>query len=184
MSQPLRETAVVGQNEKTFCLRIESADVEEPRKFCGEKIEDRVARIWIVFRRNKTRGLVQNDVQWPLGAHKFAIHFHVVVLGWLRAEIHAALSVDADSTLRDQLIAVPARTNAGRSEETIQAHRRAGKQWIQRPTRRRTILNVRLGFRKANDFSTFLPLPALLQQFHALEALQDVAPGGDGAGAF
>src|SRR5712691_1192007 len=38
-------------------------------------------------------------------------------------------------------------------------------------------LNVRLGFRKANDFSAFLPLPTLLQQFHALEALQDVAPG-------
>jgi hypothetical protein len=45
-------------------------------------------------------------------------------------------------------------------------------------------LHVRLGFRKANDFSAFLPLPTLLQQFHALEALQDVAPGGDGAGTF
>jgi hypothetical protein len=70
---------------------------------------------------------VQNNMQRPLGAHEFAIHFHVVALRRLRAEIRAALSVDGDSTFRDQLIAMPARTNAGRCEETIQAHRRARK---------------------------------------------------------
>ena len=127
---------------------------------------------------------MQNNVQRPLGAHEFAIHFHVVALRRLRAKVRADLSVDRDSTRRNQVIAMPARTNASRGEKAIQAHRRAGKQWIQRPTRRRMILNVRLGFRKANDFSAFLPLPALFQQFHALEAFQNVASGGDGAGAF
>jgi hypothetical protein len=45
-------------------------------------------------------------------------------------------------------------------------------------------LNVRFGLREADDFLTFLELPALLQEFHALETLQDVPLCGDGAGSF
>ncbi len=49
---------------------------------------------------------------------------------------------------------------------------------------RRLRLYVRLRLRKADDFLTFLPLTALLQELDTLEALQHVAPGGDRAGSF
>ena len=49
---------------------------------------------------------------------------------------------------------------------------------------RRLRLHVRLRLRKADDFLTFLPLTALLQELDTLEALQHVAPGGDRAGSF
>ena len=44
-------------------------------------------------------------------------------------------------------------------------------------------LNVRLCFRQANDFLAVLPLGALLQEFDALEAFQDVALGRNSAGS-
>ena len=45
-------------------------------------------------------------------------------------------------------------------------------------------LHVGLRFWQANDFTFFLPLAAFLQELHALEAFEDVSPGGDGARSF
>src|SRR4051794_33460618 len=45
-------------------------------------------------------------------------------------------------------------------------------------------LNVRLSFRKAEDFLAFLELAALLQEFDTLETFQDVPLRRDRAGAF
>ena len=45
-------------------------------------------------------------------------------------------------------------------------------------------LDVRLGLGKADYLGAFLPLTALLQQFHALETLQNVAFCSNGACAF
>jgi hypothetical protein len=123
MGEALREFAVVGEKEQAFALRIEPAHIEKTRKFRGQKIKDSVARMRITSSRNKTGGLVQNNVQpRKLSGDEFAIHFHVVALRRLRAEICAALSVDCDSTRRDQLIAPPARTKPGRGEEAIETH--------------------------------------------------------------
>jgi hypothetical protein len=58
---------------------------------------------------------------------KFAIDFDVVAPSGLRAEVSAGFTVDSDPALRDQFIAVPARSDTGRGEKTIQAHNRDSK---------------------------------------------------------
>ncbi len=50
MSEPLGEIAVVCEKEQTFCLRIESADVEEPRELWRQQIENRIAHVRIFSR--------------------------------------------------------------------------------------------------------------------------------------
>jgi len=47
MREPLREITIVCENEETFALRIEPADIEETRKLWGKKIKNRVARVGI-----------------------------------------------------------------------------------------------------------------------------------------
>ena len=78
MHQALREIAVVRQDEQPFALRIEPADVEQPRHVRRQEIEDRVARVRIAARRDKTGRLVQHDVQLALRAHHFAADFDVI----------------------------------------------------------------------------------------------------------
>ena len=127
MSEPLREFAVVGENEETFALRIEPADVEKSRKFRREQIEDGIARVRIAFGRNKTGRLVQDNRQWKIDMNELAIHFHVIARGRLRTEIRARFSVDGDATSCNQLIAMTARTDTGGGKKAIQTHREVEK---------------------------------------------------------
>ena len=122
MSETLRQVAVIRQDEKAFGLRIESADIEKARQMRRQKIEDGVARAGIAARRNETGGLMQNDVEPALAVHHFAVDFDVIAFLWLRAEIRADPAVDRDPAGGNQFIAMPPRTKAGGSEETVQAH--------------------------------------------------------------
>jgi hypothetical protein len=47
MREPLREVTIVCENEETFALRIQPADIEKARKLRGKKIKNRVARVGI-----------------------------------------------------------------------------------------------------------------------------------------
>ncbi len=51
-----------------------------------------------------------------------AVDFDMVAFAGLNAEIGADLAVDCDPAGGDQFIAMPARTEPGRGEETIKAH--------------------------------------------------------------
>jgi hypothetical protein len=65
---------------------------------------------------------VQHDGKSGSGTNKFAINFDVVVRGRLCAEVSADFPVDGNATLRDQLITISPRTNAGSGEEAVEAH--------------------------------------------------------------
>ena len=54
--------------------------------------------------------------------HKFAINFDVIARARLYAEVFAHFAVYGNSTRRDQLIAMSARSDSSGREETIQAH--------------------------------------------------------------
>ena len=58
---------------------------------------------------------------------------------------------------------------------------KAGK-CAERPRERRLRVGLRLA--QAEHAIAFLPLPAFFEHLHALEAFQDIALGGDGAGTF
>jgi hypothetical protein len=71
--------------------------------------------------RNKSGGFVQQDGKSGIGTNDFAISFDVVVRRRLCAEISADFPVDGNATLRDQLITMSPRTNAGSGEEAVEA---------------------------------------------------------------
>ena len=71
--------------------------------------------------RNKSGGFVQHDGKSGSGTNQFAINFDMVVRGRLGAEVTADFPVDGNATLRDQLITMSPRTDAGSREEAIEA---------------------------------------------------------------
>ena len=101
MGEPLGEIAIVGEKNEALGLRVKTAYVEEPGKFCRQKIEDSIAGVHIFSRRDEARRLVQQDgVQW-FGMNKLAIHFNVVARTRLCAEVRADLAVDGDTACGD-----------------------------------------------------------------------------------
>src|SRR6266550_1750169 len=98
MGEPLGEIAIVGEKNEAFGLRVKTANVEEPGKCFGQKIEDGIAGVHILSRRDETRRLMQQDGEQWFGMNKLAIHFHVVARTRLCAEVRADLAVDGDTT--------------------------------------------------------------------------------------
>lgn len=122
MGQTLREIAVVGQDQETLGLGVETADIEKPRELWRQQIENGVARVGVRPGGNETGRLVQKDMKRALAVHELAADFDVVALRRLRAEVRANAAVYRDATFSDQLVAMPARTDAGGGEETVQSH--------------------------------------------------------------
>jgi hypothetical protein len=120
--EPLREVTIVCENEETFTLCIQPADIEETRKLRGKKIENRVARVGIASRRDKPGWLVHNNVQWPFGVDEFPIHFYMIARSRLCAEVRANVTIDRDASSGDQLIAMPSRANSSRGKDAIKTH--------------------------------------------------------------
>ena len=107
VGEPLRQFTVVRQKQQAFRLRIETSDIEESRKFFGQEIKDRVARVEIFSSRNESAGFMQHNRKRRSGANKFTIDFDVVARPWLRTEVCADLAIDCDAARSDQLIAMP-----------------------------------------------------------------------------
>jgi len=107
VGEPLRQFAIVSQKQQTFSLCIETSDIEKSRKFFGQEIKDRVARVEIFSSRNESAGFMQHNRQRRSDANKFIIEFDVVARCWLRTEVCADLAIDCDAARSNQLIAMP-----------------------------------------------------------------------------
>ena len=119
MHQPMREIAIVRQDEKSFALRIESTDIEEAREFRRQEIENRVARIGIGVCRDKAGRFVQDDVELGLAVNQLASDFDMVTCDRLRTEVSTDAAVDCNAPSSNQLVAMAPRTDAGGREETV-----------------------------------------------------------------
>jgi hypothetical protein len=122
MGELLGQIAVVGEKEEALGLGVEPADIEKLAKLRRKKIEDRIARVRVASGRNKTGRFIQHEIKRRFDVDEFATDFDVVARGRLCAEIRARAAVDGDATGSDQLVAVTARPNSGRSEITVQPH--------------------------------------------------------------
>jgi hypothetical protein len=123
MSKPLGKLAIICEKKQPLSLRVQAADIEEPRKFLWEQIKHGVARMLVFSGRNKSRGFMQHDGKRWSDANKFAIDFNMIIEAGLCAEVCANSAVDGDATCRNQLITMSARSDACGREETIEAHR-------------------------------------------------------------
>lgn len=119
MRQALCEISVVCEKKQTFCLCIQTPNVEQPREFCRQQIKNSIAHVRISPGRNESGGLVQHDGEWRRDVNKFAIHLDVVAPAGLRAEVSAGFTVDSDPARRDQFIAMPTRSDTRSGEEAI-----------------------------------------------------------------
>ena len=107
VGESLGQFAIVRQKQQTFCLRIETSDIEESRKFFRQEIKDRVARMEIFSSRNESAGFMQHDRKGWSAANKFMIDLDVVARPCLRTEVCADLAIDCYAARSDQLIAMP-----------------------------------------------------------------------------
>ncbi|KAF5408211.1 MAG: hypothetical protein Udaeo2_16340 [Candidatus Udaeobacter sp.] len=107
VGESLGQFAIVRQKQQTFCLRIETSDIEESRKFFRQEIKDRVARMEIFSSRNESAGFMQHDRKGWSAANKFMIDLDVVARLCLRTEVCADLAIDCYAAGSDQLIAMP-----------------------------------------------------------------------------
>ena len=113
----LSELTIIRKNEESFALGVEPANIEKPRELGRQQIKNRVPRFRIAFRRNKTRGFMEDDVEMSFGVDQFAADLNVIFFGRLRTEVGADSTIDGDLPRSDQLIAMPARSDAGGGEK-------------------------------------------------------------------
>jgi hypothetical protein len=105
-------------------LGIQAANIKESRKFRGKQIENGVAHVRISPRGYESSWFMQHDRDWRGSPDQFAIHLNMVAHVGLCTKIRADAAVDRDATRRDQLIAMPARSDTGCGKKTIKAHNR------------------------------------------------------------
>ena len=119
MRQALCEISIICEKKQTFGLCVQTPNVEQPREFCRQQIENCFAHVRISPGRNESGGLVQHDGERRRDVNKFAIHLDVVARVRLRAEVSASFTVDSDPARRDQFVAMPTRSDTGSGEEAI-----------------------------------------------------------------
>jgi hypothetical protein len=124
MRKPLRDIAIIREQEQTFRLCVQAPDVEQTREFRRQQIKNGVVRVRIFPSADESGWFMQHDGERRGNVNKFAIHLDVVARVGLRTEVSAGFTVDRDPARRDQFVAVPARSDARRGEETVQAHNR------------------------------------------------------------
>src|SRR4051812_3715034 len=122
MGEMLREVTVACQKKQTLGLGVESADIEETRKFSRQQIVNRVGCVGVAPGGNEAGRFVQSDGEIFRRSDEAVIDFDVIPLFDLRAEVSARLAVDRNTARRDQLITVATRTKASGGEEAIETH--------------------------------------------------------------
>ena len=119
MREPLRELTVVREQNESVALCVETPDIEQPVKFRGQEIKNRIACVPVASGGNETGGFVQGNRDRKVRTYEVAIDLDVVAGGRLRAKIGAPLPVDRDAAGGDEFIAVSPRADAGGREVTI-----------------------------------------------------------------
>jgi hypothetical protein len=122
MGKVLGEFAVVGQENEPFALRVEPADIEQPRKVRREQVENRVANVWIASGANKAGWFVQRDRERRIEMKEPPIKLDMITHGRLRAEVGADFAVNGDTPSGDQFVAFSPRTDASSGEVAIETH--------------------------------------------------------------
>jgi len=123
LGEGVGEFAVVGDEEQTFALEVESADGIEALTELGEELHDGGAAFGVGNRGDVAARLVEQKVAMALGAvEKLAIDADVIARGvGFGAEDRDNLAIDLDAALGDELFGVAAAGDAGLGEDLLEA---------------------------------------------------------------
>ncbi len=122
MRQMLREIAIVGDQQQTFGVLIESTDGKQSLILNRHKIHSSRTTLWIAVRAENALGLVDQKVSKPRRTKSLHIEPNVVLLrinGSCR--IKHDFAIDGDSSRANVLFAVTTRIDSGHRQKLLQA---------------------------------------------------------------
>ena len=109
--------------QQALGVGVEPADVEEPLLAVGDEVADVDPAELVAHRRDDAERLVEREVDPRLvELHAHAVDVHGLGGADAHAELGDDLPVDLDPALADEVLADPARADAGRGEQLLQAH--------------------------------------------------------------
>jgi uncharacterized protein with GYD domain len=120
VGEPVRERPVVRQEQSAGRLHVQAADRDDPLRQVDE-VDDRRPSLRVAGRRDRPRGLVQEDVGELLRGDRLPVHLDAVAPLDERVQL-PRLAVDPDAARLDQLVRLAARGYACPGEICIQAH--------------------------------------------------------------
>ena len=173
----LRELAVVGEQEQTLAVHVETAHVEYTGPVARKEIEDGLGATFFNGAANITTRLVEHGRERTLGMQLLARDGNAVVGTNPRGEFGNALTVEEHLSGEDEFLAGAAGAMPRPGQKLIQSH--VGKAAPWEPLDDRMLFRG-AGLGQIQDAAAFFELAALLEKIHAFETLEDVALGCDG----
>ena len=122
VQQPLGQLTVVGDDQRTLGVPVQAPDRVRTRHVAGQQILDGRAPLRVVQRGDDAGWLVEQQIHRPRPGQGTTVYSDAVP-----GRVHALpllghdLAVDFDPAGRDELLAAPARSDAGRSQDLVQA---------------------------------------------------------------
>src|ERR1051326_7289407 len=118
-----REVAVVGEEQQSFRLEVETADRIDALAHAFDEIDDRLASFRIVDRRRHLFRFVQEDVAMRLGAgDQLAVDFDVIAIGIrFRSELGDDTAVDRDPSLPNHRLGFTAGRETRMGDDLLQS---------------------------------------------------------------
>lgn len=109
MGQPCGERSVVGEEEQTLCVEVQSAYWIDVLANAWEQIQNSRSMLWIGSRRNVADRLVEEDVTTSLdNLHTAAVDPNIILRRVrLGAELTDRGAVDAHTAIKDELLGRP-----------------------------------------------------------------------------
>jgi uncharacterized protein with GYD domain len=120
MSEPVRERAVVREQERAGRVRVEAADGDDALRDVDELDHGRPS-LRIPGRRHRARRLVQEHIRESLGRHRLAVDLDQVT-GLDERVQPSPPAVHGHTAGLDQLVGAPAGGDARSGEIGVQAH--------------------------------------------------------------
>ena len=123
--QPVRELAVVGEQQRAGRVGVEPADRDDARRMV-DQLDDGAPALRVARGRDGAGRLVQEHIGERLQLERRAVQLDPVAALDERVQL-PRLAVDGHAAGLDQLVGAAARGNAGPGEVGVEAHRRDGQ---------------------------------------------------------
>ena len=122
--QFLGKCAIIGEQEKSFTLLVQTAHMKEMPGIGREEFENRPFGVTVAAGCHITRGFVEQEGAWRDGMDNPPADTDIIALMDTSRKFAGHRAVDGDAASEDVLLAGTTRSQAGRRQKTIQAQTR------------------------------------------------------------
>jgi len=118
----LGEDAVIGEQQESLALLVETTYMKEMTHIGGEEVKDRSLGMLVAAGRGVPCGLVKKNGAWSEGVNDASAHPDIILFLYTGGEIACDGAVHRDASLENQFFAGAAGSKACSRQKTIQAH--------------------------------------------------------------